>query len=301
MGCFTCLACLCCAAKPKRRSARVRPAVVRIVGHERAAHAAATPQQSRHPSSVHEPQVQSHPPQWPSSRQPQQLSPYHHHHHQQQQQQRGHPQQLPPIKPKGRLDPKNVEAAMCERAAMRDQERRNTLSGGRALCELRQPTQTRVERPGEAAAAAAAAAAARAARQQLAPINQGRSGGGGGGGGGGGRSLPSSHPAPLSTRCAPLPQLGSTPTGIRATASYNAAFSSAVEARLNDWSTSSETPCASRPRTAAGRRLVRSACHTACAHWPARLLRGLTTSRFACAWDSVRAQCQSRGDRTDCA
>ena len=125
--------------------------------------------------------------------------------------------QLPPVKGgKGRLKNENVQAALRERAAMREEEDREY-----AIALSRSINQH--ERPGEAAAAAAAAAAARAGaaqsglrpqRPQLAPIGRGSCGGACHGG---------------SQRCGGLPPLSG---GQR-----SAAFNAAVEARFNEWST----------------------------------------------------------------
>ena len=131
--------------------------------------------------------------------------------------------QLPPVKGGGgRLKSENVQAALRERAAMREQEDREY-----AIALSRSINQH--ERPGEAAAAAAAAAAMRAGaappglrpqRPQLAPIGRGSCGGACHGGSQGGGGLP------------PLSAAREARQGQR-----SAAFNAAVEARFNEWST----------------------------------------------------------------
>ena len=142
-----------------------------------------------------------------------------------------------PPKPKSMLKKENVEAALRERKAMREQEDHEM-----AVALQRSLNSRPAERPGEARANAAAAAAARAAgggrpgqRMQLAPISPGSgsfSGGRGGGScgrGGGGRG----RGAPLP----PLQPLSSSSSQLRQTTQYSREFESAVDSVFNEWST----------------------------------------------------------------
>ena len=143
--------------------------------------------------------------------------------------------QLPPIiskgKPKGKLDKRNVEAAMRERAVMRERDARQraldeqsdyqlAIGLSRSLAEQRQHE----ERPGEAAAAAGAAALKRAqSADAVLPRSPARL-----------QPLQSRHglnQPPPSQQRAPLGAVG------RAPRAHSAAFCAAVEERFSEWST----------------------------------------------------------------
>ena len=149
---------------------------------------------------------------------------------------------LPPLaQPAGMcrsmLDPINVDAAMRERAAMRDEETRQramqersdyefALGLSRSLSEQpphHQPHRPhhhhRHEQPGEAAAAAAAAAMKRARALDSSPVP------------GPGRLHPLHQASPSQQLRAPLAPVG------RARKPYSAAFNAAVEQRFQEWST----------------------------------------------------------------
>ena len=145
-------------------------------------------------------------------------------------------QQQAPAASKGRLKQANVEAALRERQAMREQEEYETaiamsrsMSGDRGRPKTLPP----VNKPHDPKAAAAAAAAARATsgsgsrqpvqqrapRTQLAPL------------------APISPGSPAARSSRTLPPLNSGGGALRETRQHSAAFKQAVEETFNDWCT----------------------------------------------------------------